>query len=173
MADLRLIETGDGGDYVLVNNDIEMISGFQNMPYIGLFGGNLKQSTEGAKNREQIFDFWGNYLFHPTEQKIWFNSKTEQLLNEVALTPAGRIEIEQQVKKDLEFMNEFSTITVEVLLISVDRIQIDIKIQQPNIEESDTFSYIWNSTELELIDVAIGDQTGPGVATDFSLDFDL
>jgi len=76
IVDLNIVETNDGGDCVLLSNDVQLISGLQNMPYIGMFGGNVEQSTEGPKITEQTFDFWGNFLFHPTEQPIWFNSKT-------------------------------------------------------------------------------------------------
>ena len=37
MADLKMVETGDGGDFVLVGADLQLIDGFQNMPYLGCF----------------------------------------------------------------------------------------------------------------------------------------
>ncbi|MBL4810412.1 MAG: hypothetical protein JKY43_10205, partial [Phycisphaerales bacterium] len=59
MGDLRIIENGDGGDAVLNGNDLEIINGFQNMPYLGMFGGNIKASTVGEKvENEQAFDWW-------------------------------------------------------------------------------------------------------------------
>lgn len=150
IVDLRLIENKDGGDCVLNGNDLEMISGFQNMPYIGMFGGNVEQSTLGPKTTEETFDFWGNFLFHPTEQPIWFNSKTELLLKSVALTSSGRIQIQEQVKKDISFMELFSQITVSVSLITVDKVQISIKIQEPNNLQSTDLIYIWDATQQEL-----------------------
>lgn len=171
-ADLRLIETFDGGDYVLKGNDLEMISGFQNMPYIGLFGGN-EQSTKGQKKEEQVFDFWGNYLFHPNEPKIWINSITETLLQNVALTTTGRVKIEEAVKADVAFMKDFAVVSVSVQLISVDRIKILIEIQEPSIENSTIFTYIWNATQQELIDQSIGNQSGQGIALDAPLNFGL
>jgi len=152
-ADVKLVELGDGGDVVLNNNDLELVTGFQNMPYIALFGGNLKQSTTGPKTNEQIFDYWGNFLFHPTTQPVWFNSKTERLLNEVAITSAGRIQIEQQVKKDLEFMNAFANVTVSVSLVTVDRIKIYIEIIEPNVEQPTSYGYIWDTMEQELTEL--------------------
>ena len=41
MSDLQIIENGDGGDAVLNGNDLSIIDGFQNMPYLGMFGGNV------------------------------------------------------------------------------------------------------------------------------------
>lgn len=174
VTDLRIIETKDGGDVVLKGNDLEMISGFQNMPYIALFGGNTEQNTTGPKTTEQTFDFWGNFLLHPTLQNIWFNSRTEDLLNKVALTPSGRIQIEQQVKKDLEFMQAFASVTVNVSLVSVDRIQINIILIEPGQLDSTELMYIWDATNAELSQDGISDSLSNfGVGLDSPLDFDL
>jgi len=152
-TDLRLVETGDGGDLVLRGNDVEMISGLQNMPYIAMFGGNPEQSTVGAKNTEQAFDFWGNFLINPNDQPIWFNSLTERLLDTISLSPITRIEIQETVKKDLEFILKFAQVSVEVFLISVDRIRIEIKIQEPDNLSSELFKYIWDATQQELQEI--------------------
>lgn len=153
VTDLKIVENFNGGDTVLKGDDLEMVSGFQNMPYIGLFGGNVEQSTTGPKDTEQAFDFWGNFLFHPTQTDLWFNSKTERLLNSIALTPAGRIEIEEQVKKDLEFMQKFASVSVSVFLTSVDRIKIKIILIEPNKLDSTELVYIWDATNRELTEI--------------------
>lgn len=150
IVDLKLTETHDGGDCVLKGNDLEMISGLQNMPYIGLFGGNVEQSTTGPKTTEETFDFWGNFLFHPTEQPIWFNSKTEKLLKEVSLTSSGRIQIQEQVKSDIDFMSTFAQVSVQVSLIGVDKIKIYIQLIEPNKQDSTDLVYIWDATQEEL-----------------------
>jgi phage gp46-like protein len=174
ITDIRLVEKYDGGDYVLNANDVQLISGFQNMPYIGLFGGNLEQNTTGAKQVEQEFDFWGNYLLHPSLQKVWINSRTEQLLKEVALTSAGRIQIEQQVKKDIEFMQEFAEVSVSVRLNSVDRIIISITLNEPNKLNSTELIYIWDSTNSELsMQMPENGSNVFGLGLDLTLDNDL
>jgi len=150
IVDLKLTETYDGGDCVLKGNDLEMISGLQNMPYIGLFGGNVEQLTTGPKTTEETFDFWGNFLFHPTEQPIWFNSKTEKLLKEVSLTSSGRIQIQEQVKSDIDFMSTFAQVSVQVSLIGVDKIKIYIQLIEPNKQDSTDLVYIWDATQEEL-----------------------
>ena len=174
ITDIRLVEKYDGGDYVLNANDVQLISGLQNMPYIGLFGGNLEQNTTGPKDSEQTFDFWGNFLLHPSQQNIWFNSRTEQLLKEVALTSAGRIQIEQQVKKDIEFIQGFAEVSVSVRLNSVDRIIISITLNEPNKLNSTELVYIWDSTNSELS--MLMPETGLnvfGLGLDLTLDNDL
>lgn len=171
-ADLRIIESFDGGDFVLRGNDLQLISGFQNMPYLGMFGGN-KQSTTGPKTQEQTFDFWGNFLFHPNDPKIWFNSITESLLEVLQLNSSGRIKIEEAVKKDLEFMREFAELSVSVQLFAVDKIRINIEIQEPNVKNSTIFTYIWNATEMELTLENFTNGGTEGIPLDLPLNFPL
>lgn len=151
MADLKIIETGDGGDAVLLNNDLVLIDGFQNMPYLGMFGGNVEQSTTGTiEPNEQQFDWWANNLLMQNDYSIQFNSLLEKTLKSVPLTPSGRLEIINVVKDDLSFFKDFSTISIDARIVSVDMIEINIKIQEPNNLESNDFTYIWNATDNEL-----------------------
>lgn len=150
VIDLKLVETGDGGDVVLKGNDLEMIEGFQNMPYLALFGGNVEDSTTGEKVKEQAFDYWGNFLLHPTQRELWLNSGTERLMLTTAITTSSRIRMEEQVKKDLEFMKPFAIVESNVFLVSEDRISISISISQPTSNELLNFSYIWDATNNEL-----------------------
>ena len=146
-----MIESGSGGDLVLKGNDLSVINGFQNMPYIGIFGGNPDQSTAGAKEPdEQALDFWGNHLFSPNKAKIQFNSELEMKLRGLAITSNSRIQIERTVLKDLAFMSDFAGLFVEVTLTGVDRILIYIRIDEPNNLQSNEFTYIWDSTNSEL-----------------------
>ena len=84
--DLKLIETGSGGDIVFNGSDIEVVSGFQNMPYLGMYGGNVQQSTKEFLPNEQRFDHWGNNLLMLKNENIQFNSDLERLLLNIALT---------------------------------------------------------------------------------------
>lgn len=171
-VDLRLIENYDGGDLVFRGNDFQQISGFQNMPYIALFGGN-RQPTTGPKVTEQTFDFWGNYLFHPNDDKMWFNSITESLLEDISLTSSSRIQLEEAVKKDLEFMKDFATLNVNVQLISVDKVRILIEIQEPDQQNSTIYTYLWSVTEGELTLEDFTNSEGTGTPLDLPLNFPI
>jgi hypothetical protein len=72
--DLAIIETGNGGDLQLVGNDLAMVNGIENMPYLGMFGGNIEESTVNKVEKLQSFDWWGNNLLMPGNQSIQFNS---------------------------------------------------------------------------------------------------
>lgn len=151
MSDIKIIETGSGGDLVLVGNDIEMVSGVQNMPYLGLFGGNERQSTKTFKEGEEKFDFWANDLFLSQNKKAQFNSSLERILKKLALNSSSRILIEDSIKNDLEFMKEFSVVEVDTLIRSTDRIEIKIKIKQSGDIGFNFFNFIWDVTEAKVV----------------------
>lgn len=152
MGDLKLIEDGNGGDIVLAGNDLSIIHGFENMPYIGLFGGNEVSTPVRRLENEQAFDWWGNSLMPPS---IQVNSLTETLLRKTALNSSGRVLIEQAVKRDLEFMNPFATVNVEVSIDGPSRVNILCKIQEPNNIKEKEFVYIWDGTRQDLRDPLI------------------
>lgn len=150
MGDFRMIETNDGGDFVLIGADLQMIDGFQNMPYIGLFGGNVESNTQQFLPTEQRFDFWGNNLLMLNNAAVQFNSNTERILNQSALTSSARLQIENAVKADLDFFRSFATVSVAASITATDRIEINIRIVELATQESTEFVYIWDSTEQEL-----------------------
>lgn len=155
--DLELIETGDGGNLVKNPNDISVIYGFENMIYLALFGGNVEQDTPTTRNaNEQAFDFWGNNLLMPNNSSIQFNSQTERVLNNTGLNSNGARFIEQAVKNDLAFLNDFATVTINVTIVFVDTIEISILMQQPGSLQKQEFIYIWDATKKELLAKLIG-----------------
>jgi phage gp46-like protein len=152
MTDLKIIDEGNGGEGVLLGNDFVTIDGFQTMVYVALFGGNVEASTIGERpENEQQFDWWGNRLLFNDNQNIMFNSQTEKLLNEIALNSSSRVKVEQTVKSDLSFMNDFADVSVQAAITNVNRIEILIKISQPNNQQDKEFIYIWDATKKELI----------------------
>lgn len=149
--DVLLIETGNGGDLVKKGNDLAMIYGFENMPYLALFGGNkdFPSSTSRVGN-EQAFDWWGNNLLFPNDSRQWFSSLTETALHKIPLTSSGRLQIESAIKKDLEFMGPFAEVKVATEIISTDHIKITIGIKQPDNLQEKEFIFIWDATKAEL-----------------------
>jgi hypothetical protein len=150
--DVLIVETLNGGDLNKINNDVVIAYGWENMPYIALFGGNPQQSTPTERiDGEQNFDWWGNgYEANPIVQ---INSETERTLSQVNLNSSGRILIEQAVLRDLNFMTNFANVSVDVSIISDDRVQIDIAIIEPTNLQNKQYRYIWDSTRgaIEII----------------------
>ena len=151
--DLLLIERGDGGDVVINSSrtDVTTISGFQNAVYLALSGGNVEQSTKQYLNGEERLDWWGNSTLFNQRPTSQMNSSTERTLRDVALTSQGRLIIEQAVKTDLRFMENFAQVEVFVSLELNDRIRINVKLIKPNLEADSVITFIWDSTLNELI----------------------
>lgn len=161
MGDLRLIEQGDGGDLELTGKDIERVMGFQNMPYIAMFGGNAESTPVTRLESEQAFDFWGNSF--TDDRSLMFNSLTEKALRETPVSSSGRLAIERAVLKDLEFMKVFSGVSVQVSIESPDRYKISIRLTEPDNQQEKEFVYIWDGTRQDLRDELIPMRNSPFV----------
>lgn len=151
MYDLQLVETGSGGDLVLNGNDLKSVFSFENMPYLAMFGGNVAASKPNALVfGQQNFDYWGNWIIDPNNTAIHFNSLTERVLRNTALTSAGRIIIQNAVIADLQFMAPFAKITVNVTLPGINIVRIQIFLQEPDNLEATEFIFLWNAALQEL-----------------------
>jgi len=122
MTDLLLIERGSGGDLNIQANDIEVITGFENLPYISMFSGN------GV--------WWANALLL---SDIQFVSETGEALKNNALTSIGRANIERAINNDLSFLSEITgtKYTLSVTITNPDRLSVVININ------GKTFSFYW------------------------------
>lgn len=170
--DLELIEKGDGGELVKTTNDLSVIYGFENEVYIALFGGNVAQDTPQKRNLlDQDLSFWGNNLLHPNDKSVQFNSKTERGLNAIPLTSAGRALIEQAVRDDLNYLGVIGKVTVNVSVAGVDRLDIDVQLQQPA-TTAQNFSYVWNATKQELLSKINSNVPSPVISRTFDDTFD-
>lgn len=152
--DIELRETSNGGDIVKNLKDLSIIFGFENMPYLAMFGGNVEASTPLQRAEgEQAFDWWGNSLF-PNDASVQINSLTERTLNTVALNSQGRTLIQRAVEKDLEFMRPFADVTVDVSIERLNRVTIRINIVKKDNLQERLFIYIWDATNSELTERA-------------------
>jgi len=168
--DLKLIESNDGGDLVKLTNDLSVIFGFENVMYLSMFGGNIKQSTPVVRDlSQQAFDWWGNNLYMPNDTKIQMNSETERALMNYPLTSSGRIAIENAIKADLQVMSDYVNVSVDTQIASTDRLEVLITLVKPSNLQSVAFVYIWNSTLQELSLNA----TQTGTAFDYNFDATL
>jgi hypothetical protein len=174
--DIKLIETGNGGELAKKTKDLFVIHGFENMPYLALFGGNVEASTPSKRvANEQAFDWWGNALLAPNSPERQMNSLTERTLNNTALTSSGRILIENAVKRDVAFMKPFAKVDVSVTILDFHRVKILLLIKEPSNLQRKEFVYIWDATRKELdIPYDASNPPIPGVSGfDYFLDFDV
>ncbi len=170
--DLELIEQGDGGELIKTTNDLSVIYGFENEVYIALFGGNVAEDTTQKRDPLELdLSFWGNNLLHPNDKSVQFNSKTERGINNIPLTSAGRALIEQAVKDDLNYLTAIGSVNVNVSIIGVDKIEIDVQLQQPA-TSAQNFSYVWDATKQELIARQNNQIFSPVISRTFDTSFD-
>lgn len=163
IADVRIGESLDGGDAVLLGNDLEFVDQLKNQVLFGLFGGNVEESTPtiiDTENRVQRFDFWGNGLFHPDEPEFQFNSNFERSLRDIALNTEGLQRLEQIASNDLSFLSALGDVTVDITLQDVNRIGIEVRIAlRPRFSDLVTVAF-----ELDVSQLSFGDMPTPDSA---------
>lgn len=130
MFDLAIVETGSGGDIQKVGNDIALVYGVENQPYLAMFGGNIEADTVSGVVTEQSFDYWGNSLLMSNNPNIQFNSKLERTLLTTPLTSAGRTKIINAVTNDLQYIKDSlgDDVVINVAIISDNWLQIQLTI---------------------------------------------
>jgi len=150
--DLFLCENGSGGDFLFINNDFVLTDGFSNQIYLAWFGGNTggeESDREDVPQSEQRTDWWGNNLFFEQDLEFKFKSELETTLTNTELSSNGRLAIEDTAKADLDFLRDFGDVEIIATIPDVDTLKLTAKIQQPNNEENQTFTFIWDATRNE------------------------
>lgn len=154
--DLAIRETNNGGDLIYLGRDLSVVNSIENMIYLGMFGGNIEQSTSTSPVADAK-DYWANNIFMNSDPVQQFNSETERALNTVPLTSSGRVLIENAIKKDLQFLASQATITVSVSIVATDRIDVTITMKVDK--------------EIKIIVVTFKKQTNGDFNIDFNSDF--
>ena len=162
--DIALVETLNGGDFVRKGEDFFTVNGWENMPYLAMFGGNFGELTPRERIAGELNkDFWGNDLMFRATPKQQFNSRTENALVSESLTSAGMRNIQRAIEDDLKFMKDFADVTVLISLDGNDRIKANINIRQiTNLsgrvaDEYTALSFVFDRTKAELGDFNIFD----------------
>lgn len=150
--DILIYETGSGGDFSLVSNDLVLGDQLYQQFYLALFGGNLQASTKASYlANEERFDYWGNSLIWDKNKARQFNSETERTLNNVALNSSGRLQILQAVNTDLAYLTSVINFEVEVSLLSGNRVVILITFVGKTNQQDKSLQFIIDSTKNEVI----------------------
>lgn len=136
MKDILLIETNNGGDMVIENNDIKMTNSFVNQVYLALFGGNVY-----SDNGEQQNEYWANELFIEENK---YQSMFEKTMMEVVLNSSGLEKIKQAVDVDLAYLKKYANFTIDVSILSKDSLSLYILIKAPN-NTDEKIRIIWNN----------------------------
>lgn len=150
--DILLYETGSGGDFAIISNDLVLGDLMFQQFYLAMFGGNLKASTKSAYlPNEERFDYWGNALVWSDQPKRQFNSETERTLQNVVLNSSGRQKILQAVKTDLAYLENVINFDVEVSLLGINRVGITINYTGKTNQQDKSLQFVFDSSKNELI----------------------
>lgn len=151
-TDILLAETGDGGDFSILNNDLLLGESLYQQIYLALFGGNIEASTKASYlESEERFDYWGNSLVWNDVKTKQFNSETERTLQNVALNSSGRLKVIQSVNKDLEYLKDVVNLTVDASILSVNKLRIIIEFTQLSNQQDKVLQLVYDNAKGELI----------------------
>jgi hypothetical protein len=116
--DVMIWETGSGGNIKVQNNDLVVVNGYENMPYLSMYEGN---------------DSWMDDLLLTGDQK--HQATTEVVIAATTLNSTGRGLIEEAMSNDLDDLAKISSSTksVAVAIAAKNRINADIQIAGQNI----------------------------------------
>ena len=151
-TDIQLFETGNGGDFALLNDDLLMSETLYQQIYLGLFGGNIEASTKASYlESEERFDYWGNSLIWNDSKTKQFNSETERVLANIALNSSGRLSIIQAVNKDLDYLKDVIDYTIEVVIENVSSLSISVSFSGKTNQQNRLLQMVWNNLKKEVV----------------------
>lgn len=150
--DILLHETGNGGDMEIISNDLALTEQLYQQVYLCLFGGNVEASTLGNEIPSEIrMDWWGNSALLSQTKAKQYNSQTEKALNENTLDSQGRVNIARAVEADLSYFKGIADISINVVILSYNKVVINIKLDKPGTQQGKALQIIWDSAKQELI----------------------
>lgn len=150
-SDIALKSNQTGSDYIFQDNDIVLGESLYNSIYIALFGGNPKASTTGDEEKREIReDWWGNSVMYKDEDSLQLNSETERTLKETPLNSSGRLKVVSAVESDLEHLKPFFKFSVNVYIVSSNRVKIEVSISSEGDSET-LYSLIWSNGIVEEV----------------------
>lgn len=151
-TDLSLFETGSGGDFAVIDNDLLMGESLYQQIYIALFGGNIEASTKSVYlDSEERFDYWGNTLIWKDEKTKQFNSETERAIQNNALNSSGRLNILQAVNVDLEYLKTIINFEADVSILSRDNLRITVSFTEKTNQQNKALQLIYDNAKKEVI----------------------
>jgi hypothetical protein len=150
--DLNLYESGSGGELLLLNDDLSLSETLFQMIYISLFGGNVESSTTGNEiESQERKDFWANSLIFKEQKNKQMNSLTEKTLRETVLNSSGRLKIQSAVEQDLFFLKNIVNIAINVLILTSEKVVIEITLTSIDNQSSKLFQFIWDNAKNEVV----------------------
>jgi len=151
-TDIQLFETGAGGDFSIVSDDLLMGESLYQQIFLALFGGNIEASTKiSYLSTEERFDYWGNSLIWNNEKTKQFNSETERAIQNNVLNSSGRLNIIQAVNVDLEYLKTLIVFSVDVQIMGRDNLKIIVSFSALSNQQDKVLEMVYNNAKNEVI----------------------
>lgn len=149
--DIGIKESGNGGEISILKGDLEFSDSFLQNIYLCLFGGNYDATKDRKEtDSEERLGYWGNDLLLKTKPSKQFHSKTEKTLNEIVLNSSGRLAIIRSVEDDLFFLNKYSDLKINVVILDFNRVSINVTMNN-SLNLNKEFQFVWDSAIKEVI----------------------
>jgi len=150
MLNFTLYEDGNGGQMVLQNNEILQTESLATLAYLLMFGGNVAAKTQQDNPIGELrIDWWGN---DPTENsEKWINSETEKVLKGIEISSQSLYTIQQAVINDTKSLEQYGNVTVLVSFPNLNRVSIEITIEEPSKINGNRLIIVWDATRNEII----------------------
>lgn len=150
--DILLYETGSGGDFAIIDDDLAMGESLYQQIFLALFGGNFEASTKiSYLDTEERSDYWGNSLVWKNEQSKQFNSETERTIQNNALNSSGRLNILRAVNIDLEYLKSVLVFTADVQIMERDKLRIIVNFTQKTNQQDRVLQMVYDNAKNEVI----------------------
>ena len=144
--DIKLAETLDGGDMVLIEvqdetglfHDIELDGGLETSVYLSHFGGNVKASTTGNERPGILREDWFGNTFVADDPDRRANSELERALFSLTITSGNLLKMEDAAGSDLKWLLDNGiavSVESEAVITAPESVKVTDTIEQP---ESDT-----------------------------------
>ena len=151
-TDITLYETGNGGDFAILNDDLQLGESLYQPIYLALFGGNVEANTKTAYlDSEERFDYWGNTLIWKDNKTKQFNSQTERVIKNTALNSSGRVSILQAINNDLDYLKAAVNFLAEVEILEVSKLKIVVTFSEKSNQEDKVLKLIFDNIKNEVI----------------------
>lgn len=151
-TDILLYETGAGGDFSIIDEDLVMGESLYQQIFLALFGGNLEASTRTSYlATEERFDYWGNSLIWKNEPTKQFNSETERTIQNNVLNSQGRLNIIQSVNVDLDYLKPLIIYTIDVQINGRDNLSIIVNFTDKSNQQDKSLQMVYDNAKKEII----------------------
>jgi hypothetical protein len=152
MKDFSIYASGNGGELLFIDDDLNLAESLLQQVYIALFGGNVEGVTLGNEREGDLRkDWWGNSLLFGDETAKQMNSLTEKTLKTIALSSLGRVAIQNSVNEDLAFLNRIVDVSADVSIKDRNRLIIYVRLNRYKGKEDVLLQFLWDNIQNTLI----------------------